>query len=268
MTLAKLIYRCRDWRDSPFVEGITRANDLIPDAGRFIVDQSVMDAVQRMEKTPFADLLRALDHARPPFPLTWIEWSSPGGGHLGYLVEQAQDTSGFAFRQFLHALQIERATGWPVVCTLGRIHVDPSRFRCENVAEAATSGNGPGPNPHEQASADLISMFLIINSPSRVVTIDAAPDTQRADARRVAEGRPPLPNLRRIRLDVARLRQVDIDDGVPQADGRPRAEHFVRGHFKFRNGRMWWWSPHIRNQAGDEPVALPRDYQVVSSDPG
>lgn len=268
MTLAKQIYRCREQRDGPFVEGITQANDLFPKAGRFIVDQSVMDAVQRMEKTPFADLLRALDHARPPFPHTWIEWGDPGGGHLGYLVEQAQGTSNFAFRQFLHAPQIERATGWPVVCTLGRIHVDPSGFRCENVAEAATSGNGPGPNPHELAAADLISMFLIINSPSGVVTIEAVPDTQRVDARRVAEGRPPVPNLRRIRLDVARLRQVDVDDGVAQADGRPRTEHFVRGHFKFRNGRMWWWSPHIRNQAGDEPVALPGDYQVVSSNPG
>ena len=268
MTLAKQIYSCRDMRDGPFIEGITRANNLIPEAGRFIVDQGVMDAVQRMEKMPFVDLLRALDHARPPFPLTWIEWSHPGGGHLGYLVEQTQRAPGFAFRQFLHAQQIERATGWPVVCNLGRIQIDPSGFRCENAAEAATSGNRPGPNPHEQAAADLISMFLIINSPSRVVTIDAAPDTQRADARRVAEGRPPLPNLRRIRLDVARLRQADVDEGVPQADGRPRAEHFVRGHFKFRNGRMWWWSPHIRNQAGDGPDALPRDYQVVSSEPG
>ncbi|MGE8131211.1 hypothetical protein ACQKQD_29960 [Methylobacterium sp. NPDC080182] len=268
MTLAKLVYRCSEQRDGPFVAGIAQANGLIPNAGRFIVDQSVMDAVLRMEKTPFADLLRTLDHARPPFPLTWIEWGAPGGGHLGYLVEQAEGTSGFAFRQFLHARGIERATGSTVVCTLGRIHVDPSGFRCENVAEAATSGNGPGPNPHEQAAADLISMFLIINSPSGVVTIDAAPDTQRVDARRIAKGRPPLPNLRPIRLDVARLRQIDVDDGAAQADGRPRAEHFVRGHFKFRNGRMWWWSPHIRNQAGNEPAALPRDYQVMSSEAG
>ncbi|MEN3228343.1 hypothetical protein PUR21_11965 [Methylorubrum rhodesianum] len=227
-----------------------------------------MDAVARMERTPFPDLLRALEHAHLPFPITWIEWSNPGAGELGYLVEQAEDGPGFAFRQFLHSGRIERELGCPVFCNLGRIQVGPNGYRCEHPAEAATSGEGPGRNPHEMVAADLISMLLIINSPSRVVTIDEAANTERADRRRAQEGRPPLPNLRRIRLDVARLRQVDVEHGVAQADGRVRAEHFVRGHFKFRNGRMWWWSPHIRNQAGDEPVAQPRDYQVVHSELG
>lgn len=266
MTLAKLIYRHDDRRDNPFAEGIAQAKMLIPGAGRFVVDQSVMDAVQRMENTPFADLLQALEHARLPFPVTWIEWSHPGGGNLGYLVEHTEGGLGFAFRHFLQSGPIERVLGCPVFCNLGRILVDPNGFRCEHPADAAASDDNSGQHPQELATADLISMLLIINSPSRVVTIDEAPDTERVDRRRAREGRPPLPNLRPIRLDVTRLRQVDIEHGVALADGRVRAEHFVRGHFKFRGGQMRWWSPHIRNQVGADAAGLPRDYQVVHPD--
>jgi len=266
MTLAKRIYRCRDQHHHPFVDGVKHAHALIPTAGRFFVEPDIMAAVGRTDRTPLADLLRVLDRARPPFPRTWIEWSQPQGGEMGYLVEQADGIPGFAFRQFLYVHGMEQVSGWPLVCYLGRIVVDPSGYHCEHPAEAATTGTHAGENPHERAAADLISMFLMINSPSRVVKIDAEAAVSRVDLRREREGRWPLANLRRIRLDVAHLRRVDLDHGVGQADGRPRMEHFVRGHFKFRNGQMFWWSPHIRNQAGNDPVAQPRDYQVFQSE--
>lgn len=265
MSLAKEIYRLKSTPAGPFTDGVTRANALLPAAGRFRVDDTVMKAVERMERTPFADLLGALDQARLPFPVTWIEWPSLGGGHLGYLVEQARGEIGFAFRQYLYAEGMERATGHRVICGLGRVVVEPAGHHCENPAEAATSGSVLGRDPHELAAADLLGMLLIINSPSRVVVIDEAPDTSRVDARRVRQGRMPLPNLRPIRLDFGRLRQIDVEDGTERADGDASAEHFVRGHFKFRHRRMHWWSPHIRNQAAHEPAAMPRDYHVVRS---
>ncbi|WP_284210387.1 hypothetical protein [Methylorubrum aminovorans] len=264
MTLAQRIYRSRNEYKGRFANSINEANRLIPEAGRFLVDQSIMNAVQRMEKTQFSDLLQALSYARPPFSPTWIEWNAPGAGDIGYLIEQTGHAPGFAFRQYLHIPQLEQKVELPIICTLGRIFVSQRGYRCEHPAEAASSQNNADSDPYELAASDLISMLLIINSPSPVVTVDEAPNTDRVDERRARKGRPP-PNLRRIRLDVARLRRIDVEEGVAQADGQPRTEHFVRGHFKFRNGRMWWWSPHIRNQAGNNKEVKPKEYHVLDS---
>ena len=155
---------------------------------------------------------------------------------------------------------MEKAIRYPIMCNLGRIAITAAGYQCENLAEAQTSGDEA-----KLASADIVSMLLIINSPSRVVSIDDPEDVARADRTRLAQGRPPLPNLRPIRLNVSRLRQIDEENGSAQPGQGAGSEHFVRGHFKWRNNNMWWWSPHLRNRNKDGEPAQPRDYLVFDS---
>ena len=63
MNLMKQILRIEEKQAGPFRAGITEAQRLVPKAGRFQVDQAVMDAVERMERTPFKDLLVLLAQA-------------------------------------------------------------------------------------------------------------------------------------------------------------------------------------------------------------
>jgi hypothetical protein len=277
VSLAKKIFRMKLASAGLFTESISEAQRLITNAGRFSIDQNVMDAVERMERTPFGELLGLLEFAKLPFPTSWFEWGLPGGGgHIGYLCEALPDF-GFAFRQYLsfkgmQHLRFERLQqklDVPVVCTFGRIRVEANGWIAESQADVIGAG-APGQNHLQLAAGDVLRLLLMINSPSQIVEIGPGDDNRRIDAIRAERGRPPLPNLRPIRFDIGRFRRAEFANGAPPANQREVAEHFVRGHFKIRKTGMFWWSPHVRYQMGEgeegQP-AVPRDYKVGVTEP-
>ena len=277
MSLVKLIYRENVDAASPFAEAKALAKAELPQAGRFRVNQDIMDAVDRMEAIPIDDLLKAMPYARLPFASTWIEWANPeGGGHIGYLIQSDDQPDSFRFRRYLSMRGIEDAAGHAVVADLDWVKVSPYGYSTDvppvkyPAPLVTVTSAGARDTLADQTFAedvrttvsDVVGMVLIINSPSGVVEIAPPADTAKEDARRKRDGRMPLPNLREIRLNIGRGKPEGrgTDGGDPE--GRARAEHFVRGHFKLINSKMRWWSPHIRNQAGETPAALPRDYSV------
>ena len=265
MSLMKQILRMKQNDLGPFRAGLADAQLLIPRAGRFQVDQAVMAAVGRMEQTPFKDFLILLDRAHLPFPIMWIEWLNPDGqGRIGYLCEQLL-TGGFAFRQFLSERTIQKNTGFSVICTIGRVLVEPAGWSAEDKADDAGARAETGKSHLELAACDMLCLLLMINSPSQILEIGEGDDNAVVDAKRAQKGRPPLANWRPIRFNITRFQQAGFVDGVLPTNQRQVAEHFVRGHFKIRKNGMFWWSPHVRYQVMDDnPVALPRDYQVTA----
>jgi hypothetical protein len=261
MSLAHEIYRIESADAGPFASAAAEAKRLIPVAGRFQVNEAVMASVDRMERTGFKSLLVLLPRAQLPFPTTWIEWPQPGGGgNIGFLCETL-DRGGFAFRQYLNVKGIKERIGSPFISTFGRIRVEPSGWSAEDPADAKSASAQTGVTYLERAAADILSLLLIINSPSRVLEIADGADNARINAKRARKGRPPLVNLRAIQFDVARF-QVALPVGTSTGTQTEVAEHFVRGHFKQRETGVFWWSPHVRHQMGEEPVAVPKDYEV------
>jgi hypothetical protein len=88
-------------------------------------------------------------------------------------------------------------------------------------------------------------------------------DNTKINASRARKGGLPLlsyyvckiaPHVRKV---IARRR-----NGV--SDGEGVREHFVRGHFKLRNGRTFWWKGHFR---GDKSLGVvEKDYLVEGAD--
>ena len=199
-----------------------------------------------------------------PFPLTWFEWVNPqGGGTIGYLCEQLP-AAGFVFRQFLSERTIQEKIGFPVICTFGRVRVEPAGWSAEDKTDEA-SAHEQAQNFLELAAGDILRLLLMINSPSNILEIGAGADNHVVDAQRARKGRPPLPNLRPIRFDVARFQQAAFLQGKRPESQSDVAEHFVRGHLKTRKNGIFWWSPHVRYQMGETPAAEPRDYEVTAN---
>jgi hypothetical protein len=264
MSLAHELYRVEPADAGPFASAAADAKRLIPTGGRFQVNEAVMAAVERMERNGFWQLLALLPKARLPFPTTWIEWPQPGGGgNIGYLCE-ALEGEGFAFRQYLNFKAMTEKTGFPFIATFGRIRVELSGWSAEDPVDARSAGAETGVSFLERAAADILGLLLIIDSPSRVLQIADGADNARIDAKRARKGRPPLVNLRQIQFDVARFQQA-LPVGTLLKTQAEVGEHFVRGHFKQRETGLFWWSPHVRYQMGEEPVATPRDYEVENT---
>lgn len=272
MSLVKLIYR-NTAATSPFAEAVALAKAELPQAGRFRVNQDVMEEVVRMEMSPIDELLTAMPHARLPLASTWIEWMNPeGGDHIGYLIQTEPQPDSFRYRRYMTMRgmdgDIVADFDWVKVNSHGySTDVPPVRYPAPAVLMISAGNNDAMLDQTfaedvRKAVIDVVSMVLIINSPSGVVDIAPPADTIKEDARRLRTGRMPLPNLRDIRLNIGRIRQeAGGSDGADQTGGA-RAEHVVRGHFKLIKSKMRWWSPHIRNRTGETPVALPRDYSV------
>jgi hypothetical protein len=260
MSFSKMISQIPPEKFGPFVEAMTQAQQLIPKAGRFQVAQSVMDAMGRIQATPFSELLPLLPLARLPFPITWIEWPRPGGaGHLGYLCEELPD-GGFAFRQYGYEKKIEQQTGLSVFCTRDRIRIEPAGWTEEGPHEGPGIPALPVPDYLELAASDILRLLLMINSPSQVLLIDE-PDNATLNAKRARRGLAPILDLKTIKFDILRFRQA-ARAGIPLRTEGEVAEHFVRGHFKTLRNGLFWWSPHVRYQMGSEPRAKPKDYDV------
>lgn len=263
MTLAKEIYRAgkeAGLADSPFHDDIKYAAEVLPDAGRFEVDQTVMDAAERMERTPFLDLLKAIDKARAPFPKTWIEWRNPrGAGRIGYLVEQGEREIGFAFRQYLYV----PANPFGIMTLMGPVYVSADGWKASNPGIMTNESGRQGAGKIGRNVADIVRLLLILCSRSEVVQMEDAPDARQVDAARAKRGRPPLANLRPIRFNISRFTELGAKIGFPgPTTQREVAEHFVRGHFKLRSSGLFWWSPHVRC-ATDPSDSHPRDYIVT-----
>ncbi|MCK1307693.1 hypothetical protein [Bradyrhizobium sp. 45] len=259
MSLVKVLYRIDAAKAGPFTSAVNDAQRLLPEGGRFTVNEAVMGAVGRMDKAGFTELLPLLSKAKLPFPVTWIEWPKPGGGgSIGYLCQEIE-TGGFAFRQYLHLRQMTGTSELPIMGTFGWVRVEPSGWSSGDAATARM-----GASTLERAATDILSLLLIINSPSQILEITDAADNLRIDAKRAKEGRPPLPNLRTIQFDIARFQRAVPDEASTKTQ-TDVAEHFVRGHFKRRKTGLFWWSPFVRYQLDEEPIAAPRDYTVVNS---
>jgi hypothetical protein len=260
MSFSKMISQIPPEDFGPFTEGITQAQQRIPRAGRFRVVEAVMDAMGRMQVIPFSELLPLLPLARLPFPITWIEWSRPGGGgHIGYLCEELPD-GGFAFRQYGFERKLGQQTGLRVVCTRGRIRIEPAGWTAEDPHDEQGISADPAPNYLELAASDILRLLLMINSPSQVFVIEE-PDNAALNAKRARKGRAPILDLKTIKFDMFRFQQA-AREGIPLRTEGEVAEHFVRGHFKTLRTGLFWWSPHVRYQMGDEPRAAPKDYDV------
>jgi hypothetical protein len=261
VSLARVLFRTKLDDAGDFAFALTEAQRMLPTAGRFRVDEAVMNAVERMERTGFNRLLPLLHKAHLPFPATWIEWPAPdGGGNIGFLCETLAD-GGFAFRQYMNSRAIREKMGFPIIGTFGRIRVERSGWSAESSADAKGASQGAGVNFLERAAADILGLLLIINSPSKVLEVGDEAGNTRIDAKRARQGQPPLPNLQPIRFDIARFRKI-LPEGTSLKTQADVAEHFVRGHYKTLETGVYWWSSHVRYQRGEEPVAVPKDYEV------
>lgn len=71
-------------------------------------------------------------------------------------------------------------------------------------------------------------------------------------------------------LDIFRERKSyesvkDIEDAMStKLDVQQRRAHLVRGHFKNKNGKLFWWNPFMRNRKNaSELGTIEKDYRVV-----
>jgi hypothetical protein len=142
----------------------------------------------------------------------------------------------------------------------GRIRIEPTGWTAENPADEQGLELDPGRNYLELAAGDILGLLLIINSPSKILLIEE-PDNATLNAKRARRGRAPILDLRTIKFDIARFQRA-ANPGISLQTEGDVAEHVVRGHFKTRQTGVFWWSPHVRYQMGDEPVAKPKDYDV------
>lgn len=230
MSFAKNISSIAPAQFGPFAQGIMQAQLMLPLAGRFVVNQNVMDAVDRIAQNSFEELLPLLSKATLPFPITWIEWSGPNGiGHLGYLCEQLAN-GGFAFRQFGSVKTAEQKFGFPLVCMQGRIRIETTGWTAESPGDQ--HGTGTRPNYLEAAARDILRLLLILNSPSKVLVIEV-PDNAARNALRARRGQAPVLDVRSIKFDIARFQEAARAEVCLQTE-REIAEHVVKGHFKIR----------------------------------
>jgi hypothetical protein len=61
-------------------------------------------------------------------------------------------------------------------------------------------------------------------------------------------------DLHRSRKVYQSIGEVIDDISFPEADRLARRAHLVRGHFKRKNGKVFWWNPHMRNRKNLEEV--------------
>ncbi len=216
---------------------------------RFTLAPAVVDAMDRMTRTPVEQVLKNLSRARPAFNHIWIEYEQKGR-QFGYLVSFDPKDESFNLKV---ATWSGRDTQYPEMYdydTSLKFNADGYTMRHSQEAHMYDAETGytdvvqkiVAENAHK-----MICIFLLMNSRSKV--LEAAPE----QAARTANGGHEPASLSTIRFDLSRI--MKKHDGMSSADAQKyMAETLVRGHFKVRQTGVWWWDPHLRNKDDGKTV--------------
>lgn len=247
----------------------------ISGAARFVLDDNVDVLVSRV-KAALPQLLGAIEHARPPYPICWLESHSIGPTGVrhqnGYLVEA---TGGGALN-----IRLASRVRPGAVMAGYTVPSDMEIIMANGVARISDTGlhyrRDPSPLPPGvidiDASATLamaaghtLVFFLLLNARNRVVQVTDGPDFTRLNRSRAKSGKAPLLSSKIIKLDLSRPIVQALRRGT-STNPRDLAAHVVRGHFKVRKSGVFWWSPFVRGgdkAKGDKPLPT---YEVTASE--
>jgi hypothetical protein len=107
----------------------------------------------------------------------------------------------------------------------------------------------------------LVALLLLLNS-RNATDIGVEPDFKNLNRARLKKGKKELLAVRPVVLDITRRLRAARRAGAVATTEEIRAA-LVRGHFKVRKSGVFWWSPHIRGNAGS---LSGRDYLVRARD--
>ena len=103
-----------------------------------------------------------------------------------------------------------------------------------------------------------IAIITVLNA-RNAITMEDGPDFTKLNKSRMKSGKRPLMEYRQIKLGLSKVQK----NRQGSTGGREAADpHLVRGHWKLRNGKLFWWTPHVRGGASVENAA-PR-YKVTT----
>lgn len=132
-------------------------------------------------------------------------------------------------------------------------HVSPAFDRW---AQATVQQQGSLPGPGTQLWTNWMgdikgepgkvrSILMLMNSRNLIEQRDV-PAPERLNKQRLKSGRPPLKDYTVIRIKLSHALQQRVGLAGQRDSSRL---HAVRGHFKARNGKLFWWSDHVRGDA-------------------
>lgn len=250
---------------------------IFTDAARFVLDADVAAAIDAV-KTDGDAMHRALHLARPPHPITWIEFES-----VVPTVEYRVDDAGrLAVHRYADAEAIRQTAGGGIrvgimaedhdgIYTLGVASCRRDRTVVVRGGIGITEGGvqylaatGAQDRATLAAAAGMaLRFFLLLNTRNRVVRIIDGPSMSKLNKQRRRKGKDDLLESQMVKLDLSRpIAQVIRRGGTP--NHRAIAAHVVRGHFKLRSTGIFWWSPFVRGSRGNAP---PPDYEITATNP-
>jgi hypothetical protein len=72
-------------------------------------------------------------------------------------------------------------------------------------------------------------------------------------------------DITRSRKQYESIAQIEEDLKSATLDKGMKRAHLVRGHFKRKNGKLFWWNPFMRNRNNAESVGkIDKDYRLVN----
>ncbi len=239
------------------------ANDLAPIADnikkamRFNIDDNVADAIQKMAKTPSDTLLKGFKFAKPPYPITWIEYApSDNSGRIGWLFEDKKDhiivSKVMSYPDSNHTPMFEKTSQTFIISEKG------IRFANEKYHELMGGFMQERTIPQDGQRLDSYSadaalcILLLMNSRSPILQVsEDENDYSKINKGRRAKGVPEKMPVNAIRFDLSRILNKNENMSDEEA-ARTMATSLVRGHFKIRQTGVFFWSPYVRNAVWEE----------------
>ena len=275
-------------RDREMHGGITAFAAEIMQAQRFVFESDSAAAITQVATTRPEAFVEALPLGSPPFSRVWIEYASADAfgqapnrdevRRMGALVTcEAGNPSRFTcFFAICHGDGKNRTamlepSGWsvdllsPVAQPWGdALSLQPNSAvrklltHCAVVMSphAESWFNGLSASVRERCRpgwSENAQMFLrstlsalcLLNT-RNLVTSETTDLAKKNKARRLL-GKPPLLSFNEVRISLSkrdRLAATSLGLGTEEI-----RRHVVRGHFKVRQGKLFWWRPHLRGSA-------------------
>jgi hypothetical protein len=112
-----------------------------------------------------------------------------------------------------------------------------------------------------EGEAPMLRAAIMLLNSRNLATTEHKPAPAKLNKARAARGRAPLLDYTHVGIRLTRA--LAARAGGAADPRQPTRLHLVRGHFKLRAGKVFWWSPHARGVA-DTNNPITRQHRSVS----